>query len=299
MGMGLPELPYEAWKDTYATLHMWTQIVGKVRLELSPHVNHWWEVPLYLSARGLTTSPIPYPGGVFDVEFDFIDHRLLIRTSAGATRTIPLAPRSVADFYAAFMVALKALGVDVTIYPVPVEIPDPIPFDQDTTHASYDADYANRFWRTLLFIDRVLKEFRGRFIGKHSPVHFFWGGFDIASTRFCGRPAPEREWAPELAAIMRDAYSHEVSSAGFWAGGAGQDAAFYAYHTPEPAGYRDAVVQPKAAYYSTALGEYLLPYEAVRKSPTPEADVLAFLQSTYEAGANAAQWDRAGLERSL
>ncbi|MCC6801252.1 MAG: hypothetical protein IT319_00095 [Anaerolineae bacterium] len=297
MRMRLPELPYEAWKDTYATLHMWTQIVGKVRLELSPHVNHWWEVPLYLSARGLTTSPIPYLDGVFDVEFDFIDHMLLIRTSAGATRTIPLAPRSVADFYAAFMAALRSLGIDVTIYPVPVEIADPIPFDQDTTHASYDADYANRFWQALTFSDRVLKEFRGRFIGKHSPVHFFWGGFDIASTRFSGRPAPAREWAPELAAIMRDAYSHEVSSAGFWAGGAGQDAAFYAYHTPEPGGYRDAVVQPDAAFYSTTLGEYLLPYEAVRRSPTPEADVLAFLQSTYEAGASLAVWDRAALER--
>jgi hypothetical protein len=293
----LPELPYEAWKDTIATVHMWMQIVGKVRLELTPHVNHWWQVPFYLTARGMTTSPIPYGDGVFEIDFDFIDHRLIIATSRGAIRSLTLRPQSVADFYAEFTSRLRAMGIDVKIWGMPVEIPDPIPFEQDTGHAAYDADYVQRWWRALLFADRVLKAFRGRFTGKNSPVHFFWGGLDIATTRFSGRPAPEREWSPELAKIMREAYSHEVSSAGFWAGSAGQDAAFYAYHTPEPAGFREAKVQPKAAFYHAQLGEFVLPYEAVRHSKTPEADVLAFLQSSYEAGATLAGWERAALER--
>jgi hypothetical protein len=293
----LPELPFEAWKDTAATLHMWMQIVGKVRLELTPHVNHWWQVPFYLTARGMTTSPIPYGGGVFEIDFDFIDHRLFIATSRGAMRSLELRPQSVADFYTEFMGRLRAMGIDVKIWGVPVEIPDPIPFEQDTQHDSYDAEYVQRWWRVLLFGDRVLKEFRGRFTGKNSPVHFFWGGLDIATTRFSGRTAPEREWSPGLEKIMREAYSHEVSSVGFWAGSAQQDAAFYAYHTPEPTGYREAAVQPTGAYFDRRLGEYLLPYEAVRGSATPEADVLAFLQSTYEAGANLAGWDRASLER--
>jgi hypothetical protein len=296
--MILPELPIGAWESTRATLHMWMQIVGKVRLELTPYVNHWWQVPFYLTARGMTTSPIPFDGGVFSIDFDFIDHRLLITTSEGANRIVPLTLRSVADFYAAFMATLAELNITITIYPVPVEIADPVPFAEDTQYGAYDAEYVHRFWRALLWTDQVFKQFRGRFIGKNSPVHFFWGAMDLATTRFSGRPAPEREWSPELAKIMREAYSHEVSSAGFWPGGSGQDAAFYAYHVPEPPGYREASVQPKAAYYSTALGEFLLPYEAVRKSKTPEADVLAFLQSTYEAGANTAQWDRAALERN-
>jgi hypothetical protein len=295
--MNLPELPFEAWKDTCTTLHMWSQIVGKVRLELTPMVNHWWQVPFYLTARGLTTSPIPYGDIVFEVDFDFIDHRLIIATSEGVIRTLALRPQSVADFYGEFMGTLHEMDIDVNIWAVPVEIPDPIPFEQDTQHASYDPEYVSRFWRVLLFTDRVLNQFRGRFIGKHSLVHFFWGGFDMASTRFCGRPAPEREWTPELAKIMREAYSQEVSSAGFWAGGVGQDAAFYAYHAPEPAGYKDAAVQPHAAFYHAQLGEYLLPYEVVRQSTTPEADLLAFLQSTYKAGATLANWDRAALER--
>lgn len=292
----LPELPYEAWKETASTLQMWMQIVGKVRLELTPYINQWWQVPFYLTARGMTTSPIPYGDGVFEIDFDFIDHRLIIATSLGAIHSLTLRPQSVADFYAEFMSRLHTMGIDVKIWGMPVEIPDPIPFEQDTQHAAYDADYVQRWWRVLVFSDRVLKAFRGRFIGKNSPVHFFWGSMDICTTRFSGRTAPERQWPPGLAKIMREAYSHEVSSVGFWAGSAGQDAAFYAYHTPEPAGYREAKVQPAAASYNTQSGEYILPYEAVRQSNTPEADVLAFLQSTYEAGANLAGWDRAALE---
>lgn len=292
----LPEMPYEAWKETASTLHMWMQIVGKVRLELTPYINQWWQVPFYLTARGMTTSPIPYGDGVFQIDFDFIDHRLIIATSQGAIHSLTLRPQSVAKFYVEFMSRLRAMGIDVKIWEMPVEIPNPIPFEQDTQHAAYDADYVQRWWRVLVFSDRVLKAFRGRFIGKNSPVHFFWGSMDIATTRFSGRTAPERQWPPELAKIMREAYSHEVSSVGFWAGSAGQDAAFYAYHTPEPTGYREAKVQPAAASYNTQLGEYILPYEAVRQSNTPEEDVLAFLQSTYEAGANLAGWDRAALE---
>lgn len=292
----LPELPYDAWKETASTLHMWMQIVGKVRLELMPYINQWWQVPFYLTARGMTTSPIPYGDGVFEIDFDFIDHRLIIATSRGAIHSLALRPQSVAEFYAEFMAQLRAMGIEVKIWGMPVEISDPIPFEQDAQHAAYDADYVHRWWRVLMFSDRLLKAFRGRFIGKNSPVHFFWGSMDIATTRFSGRAAPERQWAPGLAKIMREAYSQEVSSAGFWAGSAEQDAAFYAYHTPEPTGYREAKVQPAAASYNTQLGEYILPYEAVRQSNTPEADVLAFLQSTYEAGANLAGWDRAALE---
>jgi len=295
--MTLPELPIDAWEDSRATLHMWMQIVGKVRLELMPYINHWWQVPFYLTSRGLTTSPIPYQGITFDVDFDFIDHALLIRTSEGTGQVIKLMPCSVARFYDEFMQALKTLKIEVNIWPVPVEIPDPIPFEQDHEHDSYDPDYAQRFWRVLLFADQVFKEFRGHFIGKNSPVHFFWGSLDLATTRFSGRSAPERAWPPGLGKIMREAYSHEVSSVGFWPGGNGQDAAFYAYHTPEPDGYPLAEIQPKEAIYSGELGEYLLRYEAVRQSETPREDLLAFLQSTYEAGATLAKWDRAALER--
>lgn len=295
--VALPELSIAEWEDTRATLHMWMQIVGKVRLELSPRVNHWWEVPFYLTARGLTTSVIPYKDRSFDVEFDFVDHRLVIRASDGGLRSLALRPQSVAAFYAEFMVALRELGIDVAIWTMPVEIADPIPFEQDTTHASYDADYVERHWEILRFADAVLKEFRSEFIGKHSPVHFFWGGFDLASTRFSGRRAPMREWQPELAKIMREAYSHEVSSAGFWAGAGEQEALFYAYHTPEPDGFKTAKVAPDAGYYHAELGEFVLPYEALRQSPTPEADLLAFLRTTYAAGATLAGWDRAALER--
>ena len=296
--MILPDLNTPNWEATRATLHMWTQIVGKVRLALSPMTNHWWQVPLYLTSRGLTTSPLPYGGLTFDIDFDFIDHLLLVRTNAGTTRTLQLAPRSVADFYAELMATLKEMGIEVSIRAVPVEIPDPIPFADDHSNAAYDAEYVNRLWRAFLFSDTVLKEFRGRFLGKHSPVHFFWGGFDMASTRFSGRPAPPRQWPPGLGKIMDEAYSHEVSSAGFWAGGAGNDPLFYAYHTPEPVGYRESAVQPAAAAFHEQLGEFVLSYEDLRQSATPRQNLLDFLQTTYEAGANAAGWNRTGMERS-
>jgi hypothetical protein len=290
-----PALPFAEWKDTCATLHMWTQIVGKVRLELSPYLNHWWEVPLYVSARGLTTSPIPYAAGIFEVEFDFIEHVLRIETSAGETEVLELVPRSVADFYREFMGSLKTLGIDVKIWPMPVEIPNPIRFDQDTVHASYDPVYAERFWRILVAVDTVFKEFRGRFIGKDSPVHFFWGSFDLAVTRFSGRRAPERAGADK---ITKEAYSHEVSSVGWWPGGGDvANPAFYSYAAPEPAGFKDAPVKPAQAGYSDQLKEFLLSYEDVRTAADPRAALLDFCQSTYEAAAKLANWDRAGLER--
>ena len=251
-----PALPLEAWQDTYATLHMWTQIVGKVRLALSPLVNHWWEVPLYVSARGLTTSAIPYDLGIFEIEFDFLHHNLVIQTSQGQEKTIPLAPRSVADFYQEFMAALAELGIEVKIWRMPVEIPNPIAFDHDTQHASYDREYVTRFWRILLAADSVFREFRSRFIGKNSPVHFFWGSFDLAVTRFSGRRAPEREGADS---ITREAYSHEVISAGFWPGGGEiKGPAFYAYAAPEPAGYGQSPVRPGKAFYHSR-NERILP----------------------------------------
>lgn len=295
--MTLPDLNVEGWEDTRATLHMWTQIVGKVRLALEPMVNHWWQVPLYVNAHGLTTSAIPNESMTFEVEFDFINHVLNVRTSQNTTQTLKLKPRTVTDFYAEFMGALKALGIDVKIWGVPVEIPDAIPFAQDDQHLSYDPEYVGRLWQALIFSDRVLKQFRGRFTGKHSPVHFFWGSFDMASTRFSGRTAPERQWPAGLGKIMREAYSHEVSSVGFWAGGAGFEPLFYAYHTPEPAGYRDSKVLPDAAYFHEQLGEFVLMYDDLRQSADPERDLLAFLQTTYEAGATCAGWDRQALER--
>ncbi len=289
-----PALPLAEWQETYDTLHMWTQIVGKIRLALSPHLNHWWEVPLYVSARGLTTSPMPYGSSVLEIQFDFLDHTLRMLTSAGATRTIPLAPRTVADFYADVMDALRALGVGVKIWPMPVEIPDPIRFDQDTVHRSYDADAARRFWRILVTADTILKEFRGRFIGKDSPVHFFWGSFDLAVTRFSGRRAPERPGADR---ITREAYSHEVISTGFWPGGGPvQGAAFCAYAAPEPAGFARSPVRPAQAFYSDALHEFVVMYEDIRRASSPRAALLDFCQSTYEAGAGLAGWDRASLE---
>jgi Family of unknown function (DUF5996) len=290
-----PELPLEAWKDTYATLHMWTQIVGKIRLALSPRINHWWEVPLYVNAVGLTTSPIPYEGRVFEVQFNFLEHNLAISDCGGQRKVLPLRPQSVADFYAEFMAALRSLGIDVKIWPMPVEIPNPIRFDRDHEHASYDAEYAQRFWRILTLLDPVLKEFRGRFVGKHSPIHFFWGSFDLASTRFSGRRAPER---PGADLITREAYSHEVISAGFWPGGGDvKGAAFYAYASPEPPGFKTAPVRPEKAFYSP-LGEFLLMYDDVRQSAEPERTLLGFLQSTYEAGANLGKWPRTELERT-
>ena len=291
-----PALPLAEWKDTCATLHMWTQIVGKVRLAQSPLINHWWEVPLYVYARGLTTSAIPCPGGTFDVTFDFIDHRLDIKTSRGESRTISLYHRTVAGFYREFMEILRSLRIEVKIWPMPVEIPNPIRFDQDVTHARYDPVYANRFWRILVTIDAIFKEFRGRFIGKASPVHFFWGSFDLAATRFSGRRAPER---PGADAVTREAYSHEVSSAGFWPGGGDiKGAAFYGYAAPEPAGFGAAPVRPAQAYYHPQLKEFLLMYDDLRRADSPREALLEFLQSTYEAAANLAKWDRKELERT-
>src|SRR3984885_12935279 len=290
-----PALHLSEWADTCATLHMWTQIVGKVRLALCPRVNHWWEVPLYVSARGLNTSPIPYQGRVFEVEFDFIDHQLTITTCENDVAIIALEPRSVADFYAGFMDALRSLNIDVKIWPMPVEIPNPIGFDQDRTHKSYDPEYAHRFWRILVNVDSVFKEFRAGFIGKNSPVHFFWGSFDLAVTRFSGRRAPER---PGADAVTREAYSHEVSSVGFWPGGGDiKGAAFYSYMAPEPPGFKEANVRPGAAYYEKQPGECLLMYEDVRKAESPTASLLDFCRSTYEAAATLGKWDREALER--
>jgi hypothetical protein len=290
-----PSLPFADWKETYATLHMWTQVIGKIRLVQSPHVNHWWQVPLYVTARGLTTSAIPYGSRIFEMDFDFIAHQLVIKCDDGATQTIALAPRSVADFYQEVMQRLHALGLAVKIWTTPVEIENPIPFEKDEEHASYDPEYANRFWRILLQADKAFKEFRSRFIGKVSPVHFFWGSFDLAVTRFSGRRAPEREGAD---AVTREAYSHEVISHGFWPGGALQPAAFYSYTAPEPAGLKEAAIRPRQAFYSREMSEFLLPYDDVRQSDSPEETLFEFLQSTYEAGANLARWDRAALERT-
>jgi hypothetical protein len=295
-----PSLPLAAWSDTCATLHRWTQIVGKLRLAQSPWVNHSWHVTLYVTATGLTTSAIPYGTRTFQVDFDFVAHRLTVRTSDGGAGGFALVPQSVAAFYAQLMAELATLGIRVKIVARPNEVPDPIPFAEDETHRAYDADYANRYWRALAQADRVMKTFRARFIGKCSPVHYFWGAPDLAVTRFSGRPAPEHPGGvPNLPDwVAREAYSHEVSSCGFWpGGGAVPDAAFYAYAYPEPDGFADARVQPDAAYYSPELREFVLPYDAVRAAASPDATLLAFLQATYEAAADLAQWDRAALER--
>jgi Family of unknown function (DUF5996) len=290
-----PELRPEAWQDTYATLHMWTQIVGKVRLALSPRINHWWEVALYVNARGLTTSAIPYNGKIFDIQFDFIDHKLIIQTSWGPSKTLALKAQSVADFYAEFMAALRVLGIEVKIWTMPQEVPNPVPFDRDTKHASYDPEYAHRFWEVLVLCENIFQEFRAGFIGKDSPVHFFWGSFDLCVTRFSGRRAPERVGAD---AVTREAYSHEVISAGFWPGGGDiKGAAFYAYAAPEPAGLAEQKVQPAAAFYHPQMKEFLLIYDDVRRAASPREALLSFLRSTYEAGANLAKWDRPELER--
>jgi hypothetical protein len=291
-----PELRWDDWKDTAATLHMWTQIVGKTRLELAPLQNHWWNVPLYLSARGLTTSAMPYRGEMLEIEFDFVSHDLRFRMSTGSILSVPLRPQSVASFYAEYQRCLATLGVDVTINAVPVEIADPIPFAEDEVHHSYDPVYAHRFWRILSSADLIFTRFSSDFIGKKSPVHFFWGSFDLAVSRFCGRTAPQRAGAD---AITREAYSHEVISAGFWPGNGGfGTAAFYCYTAPTPAGLDQQQAQPDAAYFDPKLGEFLLRYDDVRSSASPEDTVMKFLQSTYEAGANLAKWDRTSLERS-
>jgi hypothetical protein len=273
---------------------MWTQIVGKIRLALTPLYNHWWNVSFYVNARGLTTSPIPYAGRAFEIQFDFIDHRLELFTSDGLVRGFALAPKSVAAFYRELFSLLQEAGIRVQINPKPQETPNPIPLDQDETHASYDAEYANRFWRILLSADFVLQEFRSRFLGKSSPVHFFWGSFDLACTRFSGRPAP-----PRKGIISSEGYSHECSSVGWWPGGGNvKGPAFYAYSAPEPAAYGEQPVAPRAASYDRNLHEFLLPYEDVRKAASPASEILQFAQTTYEAGANLAHWDRASLERT-
>jgi len=290
-----PALPLSVWRDTYDTLHMWTQIVGKVRLALSPPMNHWWQVPLYVNARGLTTSPIPSREGNFEVQFDFIDHKLEIATSSGETKSICLEARTVADFYAMFMATLKSLDIDAKIWDMPVEIPNPIRFGEDRVHAAYDPAYANAFWRILVNVDAIFKEFRSRFIGKASPVHFFWGSFDLAVTRFSGRRAPERSGTD---AMTQEAYSHEVSSVGFWPGGGDiQGAAFYAYAAPQPDGFAERTARPTAAFYNKPMGEFLLMYDDVRAASSPRDALLDFCQSTYEAAADLAHWDRAALEK--
>jgi hypothetical protein len=291
------------WADTYTTLHRWTQIVGKTRLALAPMQNHWWQVALYVTARGLGTSPMPYARGNVELEFDFLDHRLVARTSDGVTKSIALAPRSVADFYKDYRELLAALGVEAKIWPVPQEMADAVRFTTDREHASYDADAAQRCWRILAHADRALKRFRGPFLGKSSPSHFWWGGFDLACTRFSGRPGPPHPGGiPNLADfVTREAYSHECISAGWWPGNVGgpvAEPAFYAYAYPEPAGCSDAPVRPAAARYLLALREWILPYEAVRAARDPEGAVLDFLQSTYQAAADRGGWDRARLERA-
>ena len=294
-----PELPTAAWRDTCATLHLFTQIVGKIRLSRSPWLNHSWHVTLYVTTRGLSTSPIPDGARIFELELDFIDHVLRISTSDGATRQFPLAGRSVASFYTETMAALAGLGIHVEIDEMPNEIPDPARFSRDTGHASYDADAVRRFFQILVDTDRVFKQFRTGFLGKASPVHFFWGSFDLAVTRFSGRRAPRHPGGvPHLSdAVACEAYSHEVSSAGFWPGGGAIDyPPFYSYAYPEPTGFRAATVKPDAAFFSEALGEFILPYDAVRISDDPDRALLDFLQSTYEAAANAAKWDREALE---
>jgi hypothetical protein len=295
-----PELPLAEWQDTLATLHRWLQIIGKTRLTLAPPVNHWWHVTLYLTPRGLTTSAMPHGTRSIDVELDFIDHRLVIRTSDGSSRTMSVAPRSVAELYHEYLAHLDSLGTPVEIRPIPNELEDELPFPDDREHRSYDPEYATRCWRILSQANRVLQEFRGRFIGKCSPVHFFWGAFDLACTRFSGRSAPLHpggvphlpDWA------VREAYSHECISAGWWPGGTGfGQPGFYAYSYPEPPGFAQARVQPGDAFYSSELREFILPYESVRTASNPDELLLQFLQSTYDAGADLGGWNRAELER--
>ena len=288
-----PELPLAEWEDTYNTLHMWSQIVGKIRLGLAPLQNHWWNVALYVNTRGLTTSPIPYRDQAFRLQFDFSEHRLELHTSVGGTDAITLAPKSVAAFYRELFAMLRRAGIEVSINPKPQEVPNPIPLDRDETHASYQPEYANRLWRILLSTDQVFKEFRARFLGKSSPSHFFWGSFDLCTTRFNGKKAPPRQGV-----VTAEAYSHECSSVGWWPGGGEfKSPAFYAYTAPEPPGYGSRKLRPDAAYYHLVLHEFVLMYDDVRRAKSPRNEILQFAQSAYEAGANLAGWDRKSLER--
>ena len=289
-----PRLPYEAWKETYATLHMWTQVVGKVALARAAPLNHCWAIAFHLMPRGLRTGLLSHEDRSFTITFDFVDHELVIETSDDVRRSLPLTPRSVADFYREVMAALDAMGLPVRIWSMPVEIPDPIRFERDTGHHSYDREYVERWWRILMQVHHVFAACRSEFIGKCSPVHFFWGSFDLAVTRFSGRPAPPRDGP----AFVRDAYSHEVISHGFWPGsGPVLEPAFYAYAVPEPVGLKTARVLPEGAYYHGELKEFILPYEAVRAAASPEASLAAFVDSTYEQAATLSSWDRATLER--
>jgi hypothetical protein len=292
-----PALPQGNWSGTCAALQLWMQIVGKVRLALMPPINHCWGVTLYPTIRGVTTSPMPYGNRAVQIDFDFVDHVLLVETSAGDRRTIPLKPMTVAEFYRQLMAALESLGTPVRIWPVPVEIADPIRFEKDDVHTEYDAEYVQRFWRVLLQTTRVFTIFRARFRGKVSPIHLFWGALDLACTRFSGRTAPEHASMPGLAdRVTRDAYSHEVSSCGFWPGMPGVEPLFYSYAYPEPPGYRKYSILPAQARFDANFGEFVLPYEDMRSSANPDDALLEFLQSTYEAAANCANWDRAGLD---
>jgi hypothetical protein len=293
-----PELRWADWKDTCQTLQLWTQVAGKIRMAKTPPVNHWWHVPLYVTTRGISTSPIPDGVRSFSIDFDFIDHRLRVTCSDGAEQSFNLAPMSVAEFHRKTMDAVASLGISVKINTTPSEVENPIAFEKDEQHASYDANAAQRFWCALVQADRVMNRFRSRFIGKSSPVHFFWGSFDLAVTRFSGREAPKHPGNAMLPdSVTHEAYSHEVSSAGFWPGGPMLDAMFYSYAYATPEGFSDAQVKPEAAFWSKDFGEFILPYEAVRTSVSPDDTLMDFLQSTYEAAANLANWDRTALER--
>jgi Family of unknown function (DUF5996) len=296
-----PSLPLSSWQDTYTVLHLWTQIVGKIRLALSPKINHWWQSTLYVTPHGLATGAIPYQTRTFEIRFDFIESQLYIEASDGATQKIDLVTRSVADFYQAVMAALKAIDIEVSIWTMPQEIADPIAFDRDDRHFAYDPESAQKFWQILVQVDRMMTIFRADFIGKSSPVHFFWGSFDLAVTRFSGRTAPQHPGGvPGMADwVTREAYSHEVSSCGFWAGGGEvTEPVFYAYAYPEPEGFSTYPIQPAEAFYHPQMHEFMLPYEAVRQAADPEAMLLTFLRSTYEVVANLGKWDRATLERA-
>ncbi len=294
-----PELPLGAGQDTTDTLHRWTQVIGKIRLAQAPMINHWWGTTLYVTSRGLTTSPMPHGNRTFQIDFDFVDHQLRIARNDGQIQSIALFPRSVADFYREVMATLTAMDLVVRIWPMPCEIPDPVPLDEDDEHASYDQEHVHRLWQALVQADRVMTAFRSQFLGKVSPVHFFWGAFDLAVTRFSGRRAPTHPGSPWMADfVTQEAYSHEVSSCGFWPGNAQQEAIFYAYAYPEPPGFREAPAGPAAALYSGELGEFVLPYRSVQQATAPDEMLSEFFESTYAAAAVCGNWDRAALERS-
>ncbi len=295
-----PALSLDEWRDTYATLHMWSQVVGKTSLALARWQNHWWQVALHVTARGLATGPMPYGSRTLDVEFDFVEHELVLRTDDGAVHEMPLRPRSVAEFYHLYLKALETLAIRVKLWPMPVEVENAIRFTDDRTHASYDPDYAHRLWRILVQADDVFRRFRASFLGKCSPVHFFWGSFDLAVTRFSGRRAPPPPGNPNIPDLInREAYSHEASSCGFWPGNGGfGQAAFYSYAYPQPAAFSDAAITTGGAYFSREIGEFILPYDAVRQAAAPREMLLDFLQQTYAAAADLGNWDRAALERA-